>query len=735
MARIYVSSTFKDLKLYREKIRATLRKLGHEDIAMEYYVAESQRPLERCLADVDSCDLYLGVFAWRYGYIPPTHDKSITELEFRRAIETKKDCLIFLLAEGASWPTDQVEFESYAKIKTFRDELSEKYLTGFFTGIEDIEVRIMEAVIKWQDTRAQTTFTEIKQRFQAPPLPAHYVERAEAVREVVEALLNDASDQNGILIVNALHGLPGIGKTTLAAAVAHHPAIRDRFKDGVLWATLGQKPDILSQLASWVQALGDREYRPTTIADATNYLRTLLNPTAVLAIVDDVWEPEHVTPFLAGGLNCRLLMTTRRAHVADQAGARLCTVETMNLTEAMALLTKRVEGGEGSSMSATDVKQAAALAEETGYLPLALELMGALVARGYSWDDARTSLTLEKTRRREGELHRHRAQSKLEASLQVSLNRLRMEDPTAWECFAWFGVLPEDMIATPAMASVLWDLSEREARLLLNSLADEAILQRYGSNFRIHDLMHEMAQHLLVVPRPDGLGLDYKDAHALFLERYTSLIPETHWHQLPSDGYIHSHLLWHLEQSGDIDAIHKLLSSSNNEGQHAWYVVREQLAQSAGFIADVNSAWRMLREQGLRLGKQCRYGLIIASLHSLAQVISPKVLCMLVKNGIWTSSKALDCIHRMSDLGRRVAALKRLIPTILSSDFGLDDRKDDDMARRLDPLLEEVQALIDSGVDACGANCLVWPLIQYSITPLVFSSAKPFRWFRSHPNH
>ena len=47
-----------------------LRELGHDVVAMEDYVASDQRPLAKCLADVAACDLYVGIFAHRYGHIP-----------------------------------------------------------------------------------------------------------------------------------------------------------------------------------------------------------------------------------------------------------------------------------------------------------------------------------------------------------------------------------------------------------------------------------------------------------------------------------------------------------------------------------------------------------------------------------------------------------------------------------------------------------------------------------------
>jgi Domain of unknown function (DUF4062) len=60
MARIYVSSTYGDLKDHREHIYRTLRQLNLVVVAMEDYVATDQRPLDRCLADVAASDLYVG---------------------------------------------------------------------------------------------------------------------------------------------------------------------------------------------------------------------------------------------------------------------------------------------------------------------------------------------------------------------------------------------------------------------------------------------------------------------------------------------------------------------------------------------------------------------------------------------------------------------------------------------------------------------------------------------------
>ena len=101
--KVYISSTYEDLKEYREAVYRTLRKMRYDVIAMEDYVAQDQRPLQKCLEDVASCDIYVGIFA-RYGYIPNDNNKdnnpdklSITELEYRKAQEKKNALLDFFI--------------------------------------------------------------------------------------------------------------------------------------------------------------------------------------------------------------------------------------------------------------------------------------------------------------------------------------------------------------------------------------------------------------------------------------------------------------------------------------------------------------------------------------------------------------------------------------------------------------------------------------------------------------
>ncbi|HEX7999122.1 MAG TPA: DUF4062 domain-containing protein [Pyrinomonadaceae bacterium] len=150
MAKIYISSTYGDLKEFREEAYRALRQLRHDVVAMEDYAASDQRPLDVCLADVAACDIYVGIFAWRYGFIPPKDNperRSITELEFRRAASSGKTCLIFLLNEDVPWPPSLMEKgEGGEKLQQLRAELMDKHSVDFFRNKDDLARRVSAAV-------------------------------------------------------------------------------------------------------------------------------------------------------------------------------------------------------------------------------------------------------------------------------------------------------------------------------------------------------------------------------------------------------------------------------------------------------------------------------------------------------------------------------------------------------------------------------------------------------------
>jgi HEAT repeat protein len=149
MAQIYVSSTFQDLQVHRKAVSTAIRRLGHVDVAMEYYVAEDKRPVARCVRDAAQCDLYLGIFARRYGYCPPGEQRSITELEFRAARTASVPCICFLLTDDAEWPIDFVETGAGAKsLETLLNEIRQHYLCGLFETPDELAAIASASIVR-----------------------------------------------------------------------------------------------------------------------------------------------------------------------------------------------------------------------------------------------------------------------------------------------------------------------------------------------------------------------------------------------------------------------------------------------------------------------------------------------------------------------------------------------------------------------------------------------------------
>jgi hypothetical protein len=172
MARIYISSTYNDLKEYRKVVYATLRQMGHDAIAMEDYVATDLRPVDKCLEDVAASDLYVGIFAFAYGYVPDTANpdgKSITELEYRKAGDAGVPRLIFLVKEGAPWPTSVIDAlvagKNGQRILDLRKELERTHTDSFFESAEELARKVSVAVPKeLERTRLQIDWEAARRR-------------------------------------------------------------------------------------------------------------------------------------------------------------------------------------------------------------------------------------------------------------------------------------------------------------------------------------------------------------------------------------------------------------------------------------------------------------------------------------------------------------------------------------------------------------------------------------------
>jgi Domain of unknown function (DUF4062) len=151
MEKAYISSTYDDLKEYREKVGIVVRTMGLLDVAMEYYIAEDQRPVDKCRSDVRTCDLYIGIFAWRYGWVPNGENPqrySITRIEYEGAKKSGKKCFIYLLDGKFPWPPDITD-DDRRMIRSFRDEVNAKHGGALFTSPDSLAAQVTASLSGW----------------------------------------------------------------------------------------------------------------------------------------------------------------------------------------------------------------------------------------------------------------------------------------------------------------------------------------------------------------------------------------------------------------------------------------------------------------------------------------------------------------------------------------------------------------------------------------------------------
>jgi tetratricopeptide (TPR) repeat protein len=174
-----------------------------------------------------------------------------------------------------------------------------------------------------------------------------------------------------------IFGLPGMGKSTLAAAFAWQN-LEPYFSDGVLWAGLGPNANehtVLSVLATWGLELGippEKIENYKTVDERAKAVAAAIGNRKVLMVADDVWKIEIALPFRIGGRNSAVLLTTRIPNVADTFGEGL-VVEAGEISPEDSLdLMGRLAG----TVALGEVELLRQLTGEVGGCPLALVLIG-----------------------------------------------------------------------------------------------------------------------------------------------------------------------------------------------------------------------------------------------------------------------------------------------------------------------------------------------------------------------
>ncbi|MVT10287.1 DUF4062 domain-containing protein [Chitinophaga tropicalis] len=167
---VYLSSTFLDLKAYREEVNTLFKNLPGEFalVRMETYNARNMQTLEACLTDVKQCDIYILLVGNRYGFIPEDEQKnpegkSITELEYETAMKFEsKMKFLFLIDENSTNIEDddqeeKIRLNKKNLLKEFRKKVSHNLSSPIpVKEPQELVLKISSTLISWLNSKTVT---------------------------------------------------------------------------------------------------------------------------------------------------------------------------------------------------------------------------------------------------------------------------------------------------------------------------------------------------------------------------------------------------------------------------------------------------------------------------------------------------------------------------------------------------------------------------------------------------
>lgn len=331
---------------------------------------------------------------------------------------------------------------------------------------------------------------------QLPADVADFTGRAIAAATLVGLLADGGSTA---VVVSAVAGRAGVGKTALAVHVAHQ--VRSAFQDGQLYVNLrgaqAQALDPSAVLSGFLQALGvEPAAVPQDPDERAGLFRSVLADRRVLVVLDNAASEAQVRPLLPAGPGCAVLVTSRR-RLPGLEGARRLDLDVLDETEALTLLGRVA----GPDRLRDDPAAASAVVGYCGRLPLAVRIAGAKLAARPEWSVAELAGRLADERRRLDELKA--GDLEVRASAALSYRTLTVD---AQRAFGLLGLLDAPDFAGWAAAALL-DVHLDRAQGLVDELVDAQLLDSAGYDatgtlrYRFHDLLRVYARDL---SEPDG---------------------------------------------------------------------------------------------------------------------------------------------------------------------------------------------------------------------------------------
>lgn len=361
---------------------------------------------------------------------------------------------------------------------------------------------------------------------QLPPDIADFSGRAEEIATMLEQVAR--ADGNTAVVVSAIQGMGGVGKTRLAVHVARHLVQSGRFADNQLFVDLrghsDQPPaDPSAVLASFLRLLGvPRDQIPGDLESRAAVYRDRLYEKNAVVVLDNAVDEEQIAPLLPAGPGNLVLITSRRTLALD--GGQPVLLDVFSQADALGLLAGIV----GESRTRAERAAAAQLVERCGRLPLAVALVARRIQAEPGWKLADAVEQLRDPGDRIGEFAA--GDRTLRTVFDLSYHAL---DAQRRHTFRITGLHPGgDFTARDVAALRSEQVSVVQNQL--DSLVDEHLVTVVdGDRYRLHDLLREYAARTLQEETGDQ---ERSTALGLLLNYYSRVLAAARKHLILPAG-------------------------------------------------------------------------------------------------------------------------------------------------------------------------------------------------------
>lgn len=161
--RVFISSTYTDLVEHRKAVANVLKRMELKTGRMEVFCAQPDSPLNVSLEEVSESDLFVGIYAHRYGFIPENQEFSMIELEFNHAMEKGIPIFAFLVDPDYDWPDEYIEQEPERSIlKNFKNRVQSTLVRELFTSPDDLAMKAASSIARYTLRQLEKQMEELQ---------------------------------------------------------------------------------------------------------------------------------------------------------------------------------------------------------------------------------------------------------------------------------------------------------------------------------------------------------------------------------------------------------------------------------------------------------------------------------------------------------------------------------------------------------------------------------------------